>query len=289
MTESEHREHKEIVSSLDLARKLGFERSPVEAKTASVRTYEKLIGVFALPKAGQTVEMPRAATLTISDWGKYGAKHEDIFLGVRLGKKGSAWDRSLNVADGRWLPELLEKGGLPIGTEGHLKKDELRDGGYEKLFKVLEELFKTKFWEGMSAGMEKELLFGQSLIDDLIPETRKIFPEFSNVFDTFAENREVFFVAGPEADKKTRRALCCWVANYTMEFTYGRVQWKEENEGKLEFYKDTAYTVAPPLERMDKGDVHSGWHFKPYDLESAKNELSEALSALNLKSGYGVK
>lgn len=284
MIEREEIDQKRIASSLEMARELGFERNLEEAKTASVRTYEKLLGEFALPKAGQIVEIPKVATLTIMDWGKNGAKHEDILFGVRMGKPSSSWERRVSVT------ELLGEIDLPRGIEGHLTKEALRNGGYEKLFKVLKELYKTEFWKDMGANMEKELLFGQSLIDDLIiPETRKVFPEFVTISDSFVENRKIFFVAGPETGKKTRRAMWCWVANYAMEFTYGRVQWKEENEGKLEFYKNTAYTVAPRLEKMDKGGVHSGWHFKSYDLESAKNELSEALSALNLKSGYGVK
>lgn len=284
MVEVERIEQKKIASSVDLARELGFERSPGEERSASVRTYERQIGIFLLPKAGHNVEMPRVATLRIDDWGKYGAKHEDILLGVRMGSTVSNWESLVNVT------ELFGKMDLQGSAENHPSKEALRSGGYEKLFIVLKELFKTKFWEEMSVGMEKELLFGQNLIDQIIiPETKNVFPGFSNVLDMFAVNREIFFVSEPERGKKTRKAIRCWVANYAIEFTYGRVSSKDRNECGIEFHGDTAYTVAPPFERMDEGSVHSGWHFRAYDLEAAKVELSEALNALNLKSEYGVK
>jgi len=121
-----------IKSSAKLAEALGFTRNLNE----KVRWYREY---WKLTDSGGHI------TLAFQD-GKYGGG-ERIIIGVKRSQLSPKNDKEFNLCQDKLFAEAIGKLGLTLDGASMFIKSELKNGGYQKLYRFLLELEESGFYE----------------------------------------------------------------------------------------------------------------------------------------------
>ena len=122
-----------IKSSGELAEALGFTRNPKE-KERWYREYWKPVGSSGY------------STLAFQD-GKLIRNGERIIIGVKRSQLSPMNDKEFNLCQDKLFAEAIGKLGLTLDGASMFIKSELKNGGYQKLYRFLLELEESGFYE----------------------------------------------------------------------------------------------------------------------------------------------
>src|SRR3989344_5115876 len=122
-----------IKSSARLAEALGFIRNPNE-EARWYREYWK------------PLETGELITLAFQD-GDADRGGERIIIGVKRGEKSRKNDKEYYLCQNELFDKAMEKLGLSKNTLNMFLKSELKNGGYQKLYRFLLELEESGFYE----------------------------------------------------------------------------------------------------------------------------------------------
>ena len=127
-----------VKSSVKLAEALGLTRNPDE-KARWYREYWKQVGKGYV-------------TLAFQD-GKYGG--ERIIIGVKRSELSPKNDKGFNLCQDGMFAEAIGKLGLSRNEAIMFVKSELKNGGYQKLYRFLLELEENGFYKDLLKKLEE--------------------------------------------------------------------------------------------------------------------------------------
>ncbi len=185
---------KNIKSSGELAKTLGYNRNPFEKPTTWYRTFEK------------PIKTPRGngfATFSIQDL-TY-EPSERMHIGVTLSQEPTAWATAIDLL--QKSPGVKEELKDEIRHGSEFDKSALRQGGYNKLAQILLQLEE----EGYFAELLTKLLEGREnthrVAELLLSKFSEAFPEFKVLHNLLDIENLIQLIGPPSKNGKTARVI----------------------------------------------------------------------------------
>lgn len=274
-----------IRTSRELAENLGFQRDPKERPTSPYRTYRRDFPLSAETVTPATQNIKTFVELAFQDVGTPGItekKGERISLSFHLGEE-SVWRTKSTETDLSLLlrsDEFREIGsslGLVKQERGDWDKRVLQQGGYQKIFRFIEEIEKRGYFESKFQELIELFEAGRPTLPILEEKVSQFLPDYSDFIDNYKKGGEWLYFKKPDRNDKATRVLIFTVHPNSVGIQSGRLFLKsgETFENHQSSIKDV-YEFAPPFKIRLPNLRASNWVFKDSE-EDRKRVLDLAL------------